>query len=107
MTDPIVPPAADPGLGEPADPGQIPERRPWLERIGLAAIALVMGALLSVMGIAAWMGGEWILAATQRRNASVPSFRWRSEPFVRRRRQLRVNRANAGLTVDVIGEGAT
>jgi len=39
------------------------ERRPWLERIGLAAIALVMGILLSVMGIAAWAGGEWILAA--------------------------------------------
>ena len=39
------------------------EPRPWLERIGLAAIALVMGALLSVMGIAAWTGGEWILAA--------------------------------------------
>ena len=39
------------------------ERRPWLERIGLAAIALVMGALLAVMGIVAWAGGEWILAA--------------------------------------------
>ena len=39
------------------------ERRPWLERIGLAAIALVMFALLSVMAVAAWAGGEWILAA--------------------------------------------
>jgi hypothetical protein len=39
------------------------EPRPWLERIGLAAIALVLGSLLSVMGIAAWTGGEWILAA--------------------------------------------
>jgi uncharacterized membrane protein YkgB len=39
------------------------ERRPWLERIGLAAIAVVMGALLTVMGIVAWAGGEWILAA--------------------------------------------
>jgi hypothetical protein len=46
------------------DPNRLPtEPRPWLERIGLAAIALVMGALLSVMGIAAWTGGEWILAA--------------------------------------------
>jgi uncharacterized membrane protein YkgB len=43
--------------------GEPPERRPWLERLGLAAIALVMGALLTVMGIAAWAGGEWILAA--------------------------------------------
>jgi hypothetical protein len=39
------------------------ERRPWLERIGLAAIALVMFALLSVMAVASWAGGEWILAA--------------------------------------------
>jgi hypothetical protein len=39
------------------------ERRPWLERIGLAAIALVLFALLSVMAVASWAGGEWILAA--------------------------------------------
>jgi hypothetical protein len=39
------------------------EPRPWLERIGLAVIALVIGALLAVMGIVAWAGGEWILAA--------------------------------------------
>ena len=37
--------------------------RPWLERIGLAAIALVMGAVLTVMAIVSWVGGEWILAA--------------------------------------------
>ncbi len=40
-----------------------PERRPWLERIGLAAIALVLFGLLSVMAVASWLGGEWILAA--------------------------------------------
>ena len=39
------------------------DRRPWLERIGLAAIATVMGVLLTVMGVVAWAGGEWILAA--------------------------------------------
>jgi hypothetical protein len=39
------------------------EPRPWLERIGLAAIALVMGALLTVMAAASWTGGELILAA--------------------------------------------
>jgi hypothetical protein len=44
-------------------PDPAPERRPWLERIGLASIALVMGGLLAVMGIVAWAGGEWILAA--------------------------------------------
>lgn len=43
--------------------GEPPERRPWLERIGLATIAIVMGAMLTVMGIVAWAGGEWILAA--------------------------------------------
>ena len=47
----------------PSDPTGPAERRPWLERIGLAAIALVMFALLSVMAVAAWAGGEWILAA--------------------------------------------
>lgn len=43
--------------------GEPPERRPWLERIGLATIAIVMGAMLTVMGIVSWAGGEWILAA--------------------------------------------
>jgi hypothetical protein len=57
MTEPEAPPRAG---GGPPDP---PERRPWLERIGLAAIALVMFALLSVMAVASWAGGEWILAA--------------------------------------------
>jgi len=37
--------------------------RPWLERIGLAAIAVVMGALFAVVALAASTGGEWILAA--------------------------------------------
>ncbi|HUQ79124.1 MAG TPA: hypothetical protein VM427_09700 [Patescibacteria group bacterium] len=39
------------------------ERRPWLERIGLAAVAAVMGALFSLVAVAAGAGGEWILAA--------------------------------------------
>ena len=63
MTDPSGRPGADPALDGPTGPGRPPEPRPWLERIGLAAIALVMGLLLSVMGITAWLGGEWILAA--------------------------------------------
>jgi hypothetical protein len=37
--------------------------RPWLERIGLAAIAVVMSALFAVVALAAGSGGEWILAA--------------------------------------------
>lgn len=52
---------------EPTDPGPdagpSPERRPWLERIGLAAIALVMGGLFVLVAAAAAVGGEWILAA--------------------------------------------
>jgi hypothetical protein len=47
------------------------EPRPWLERIGLAAIALVMGALLTVMAIVAWAGGEWILAAMSASGATL------------------------------------
>jgi hypothetical protein len=43
-------------------PGQ-PEPRPWLERIGLAAIATVMGLLFAGVAVAAGIGGEWILAA--------------------------------------------
>ena len=50
-------------IGSGAPSGEPHERRPWLERLGLAAVAMVMGILLTVMGIAAWAGGEWILAA--------------------------------------------
>ncbi|HXU85805.1 MAG TPA: hypothetical protein VN773_08360 [Verrucomicrobiae bacterium] len=52
MTNPGSP--SGPASGEP---------RPWLERIGLAAIALVLGLFLVVTAIASWAGGEWILAA--------------------------------------------
>src|SRR6185369_13050717 len=55
MTDPSRRPGADPALDEPTGADRPPEPRPWLERIGLAAIALVMGMLLSVMGITAWL----------------------------------------------------
>lgn len=50
--------------GRPARPpdGQL-EPRPWLERIGLAAIAVVLGSLLIVVAVAAFGGGELILAA--------------------------------------------
>jgi hypothetical protein len=37
--------------------------RPWLERLGLAAVALVMSGLFTLVAIAAGIGGEWILAA--------------------------------------------
>ena len=57
--------AAGPGspLGGRPDMSPSGAKRPWLERIGLAALAAVMGALLVVMAVAAWAGGEGILAA--------------------------------------------
>jgi hypothetical protein len=56
---PVVDPAAPP----PDGPAARRESRPWIERIGLAAVAAVMGALLGLMAIVAGLGGEWILAA--------------------------------------------
>jgi membrane protein YdbS with pleckstrin-like domain len=46
---------------QPAGPPRAP--RPFLERLGLAAVALVMAALFGVVALAAGAGGEWILAA--------------------------------------------
>jgi uncharacterized membrane protein YkgB len=63
MTEPNERPSADTPPGherpepEPAGP------RPWLERIGMAAIAALLGALLIVVAVAAFAGGELILAA--------------------------------------------
>jgi hypothetical protein len=37
--------------------------RPFLERIGLAFIALVFGGLFGGVAVAAWAGGEIFLAA--------------------------------------------
>jgi hypothetical protein len=64
VTGPPDPATDDPAEGaateEPAgDVGP----RPWLERIGLAGIAVVMSILFGVVALAAWTGGEWILAA--------------------------------------------
>jgi hypothetical protein len=41
----------------------IREPRPWIERIGLAGIAIVMAGLFGTVGVAAWHGGEVFLAA--------------------------------------------
>jgi hypothetical protein len=37
-------------------------QRPMIERLGLAAIALVLGGLFGVVAVAAWAGGELFLA---------------------------------------------
>jgi hypothetical protein len=39
------------------------ERRPALERIGLAAVAVVMAVLFGAVAVAAFAGGEYFLAA--------------------------------------------
>lgn len=71
MTDRTEPASGD--SADPGDPDQSLDRnhraarstgkRPLLERIGLAAVALVMAGLLAIMAVAAGAGGEWILAA--------------------------------------------
>jgi hypothetical protein len=65
--DALPEPSPEPGR-EPLDvPGQPPRpplgRRPLLERIGLAFVAVLLAALFAGVGIAAWLGGEPFLAA--------------------------------------------
>jgi hypothetical protein len=57
---PAEPPAA--GTDAPETPPRL-QPRPWLERIGLAGIAIVMAALFGTVAVAAWYGGEGFLAA--------------------------------------------
>jgi hypothetical protein len=40
-----------------------PLRRSWLERIGLALIAVVVAIVFGGLALAAWIGGEVFLAA--------------------------------------------
>ena len=46
-----------------APPPQPVEPRPWIERLGLALVALVLASLFALVAVAAGAGGEWILAA--------------------------------------------
>lgn len=46
-----------------AEPPPPTEPRPWLERIGMAAIAAILGSLLVVVALAAFTAGELVLAA--------------------------------------------
>lgn len=39
------------------------ERRPLIERVGMALIALVLAVLFAFVAAAAWVGGEVFLAA--------------------------------------------
>ena len=48
----------------PADDGTPPtrSRRPWVERIGLAAVAAVLATMFGGVAAASWIGGEPFLA---------------------------------------------
>ena len=53
----------DPTRADRTGPADEPrEPRPLIERIGLAAIALVLAALFGGVAVAAWIGGEPFLA---------------------------------------------
>jgi hypothetical protein len=45
-----------------SEPELPPERRPLIERIGMAAIAAVLAFLFGGVAVAAWVGGEPFLA---------------------------------------------
>lgn len=65
MTDRDPATAQDPapdGAPEVAAGGEPRERRPIIERIGLAAIAAILAILFGGVGVAAWVGGEPFLA---------------------------------------------
>jgi hypothetical protein len=56
-------PAPDHAPAADLPPAAAPRRaRPWLERIGMAAIAAVMAALFGGVAAAAWIGQEPFLA---------------------------------------------
>lgn len=51
------------GVGPASGPDEPePPPRPLLERIGMAAIALLMGGLFGLVAVAAWVSGELFLA---------------------------------------------
>ena len=52
-----------PRTGEPARDAEPPRQpRPMIERIGLAAVALVLAILFGGVAAASWIGGELFLA---------------------------------------------
>jgi len=57
----------DDPAGRPAERSTLPDAaaapRSWLERIGLALIAMVMAVVFGGLSVAAWIGGEVFLAA--------------------------------------------
>jgi hypothetical protein len=59
--DPLDP--SDPGPVVPAPDGaRSVERRPLIERVGLAFVAAILAVLFGGVAVAAWFGGELFLA---------------------------------------------
>jgi hypothetical protein len=66
MTDPVIrAPAPTPDSTPPPDSASAPDPRgrPIVERIGMAAIALVLFVLFGIVAVAAFAGGEPFLGA--------------------------------------------
>ena len=59
MSGPPEPGSEPPAGGDPSAPR---EPRPLIERLGLAAIAVVLAALFGGVAAASWVGGELFLA---------------------------------------------
>jgi hypothetical protein len=55
-------PEPDPQPDPRPEPGTPPERRPLVERIGMAAIAAALATMFGGVAVAAWAGGEPFLA---------------------------------------------
>lgn len=49
-------------MSDAREPGEPREPRPVIERLGLAAIALVLALLFGAVAVASWSGGELFLA---------------------------------------------
>jgi hypothetical protein len=66
---PVPAPAAAPASATEPAPAAAPApqadrvKRPIIERLGLALVALVLGSLFGAVAAAAWVGGELFLAA--------------------------------------------
>jgi hypothetical protein len=58
--DPAARDGSQPGGAR--NPGALREPRPLIERVGLAAIALILAVLFGGVAVASWVGGELFLA---------------------------------------------
>lgn len=62
MSEPAPAPETPPGPESPPGAAIQRERRPLIERIGLAAVAAVLATMFGGVAVAAWAGGEPFLA---------------------------------------------